>query len=294
MRVQALSEDELFHVLTFLGARELLAASHCCASWRALADDPTLWRRQCAELWRDKAYVPVRFQEAAAESSVVSAVTPLERKQAYWHSLRDARRTQLRVEELCAFTWERVATDVEGELPGHTERADPAHVLGDVCTFTQLRTKPYGVMMAMPGRAGYGIAGGAMKWKISQHRHPSSEGGLLVTCVSNGPPVLLQEEEDEDEVWADDDQFYPPKPVWRTPSWGWRMQNHFACYSMIGTTVRFREEIRRVRSLQLRKQQPRVWHYVSASSEEDQEGEEGEGEEEEEQEQENREQTLTR
>ena len=56
------------------------------------------------------------------------------RKAAYFLSIRDSRRPELRGDELCAFTWERLRNDANVDLD-YMERADPSEVLGDVCHF---------------------------------------------------------------------------------------------------------------------------------------------------------------
>ena len=53
------------------------------------------------------------------------------RKAAYFLSIRDSRRPELRGDELCAFTWERLRNDANVDLD-YMERADPSEVLGDV------------------------------------------------------------------------------------------------------------------------------------------------------------------
>ena len=67
-------------------------------------------------------------------------------------------------------------------------------------------------------------------------------------CVSNGPLEEWAGGGPQDSTDSDDDDgsYYPPKPVWRTANWGWKCRNHFATYTMIGTSAEFREELEKV------------------------------------------------
>ena len=199
--------DELFMVFTFLPACDLMAASHTCREWQGFADDPALWGKLCACLWSGKAYVPRAYIQEGGDAA-------MPRKQAYFLSARDAFRSDLRVEELCSFTWERIRNDADIDLHNHTNVADPSLILGDVCAFRAETGQRRGVMEALPGVDGFGIVGGDMIWKMSQR--PDHRTGQLVTFVSNGPihQYMPTEEPDSDE---DDGHYYPPKPVWRTP-----------------------------------------------------------------------------
>ena len=108
-------------------ATDLLRCSHVCSEWRAQADDPAFWKRMCAKLWTEKAYVPAKFIATQGEDA-------LPRKVAYFASIVDSHRSELRTEELCSFTWERLRNDADVDLD-YTERADPSDVKGDVGHF---------------------------------------------------------------------------------------------------------------------------------------------------------------
>eukprot|EP01048_Picozoa_sp_COSAG05_P001147 COSAG05_NODE_37_length_27688_cov_18.080394_19_plen_209_part_00 len=125
--------DELFTVFTFLGADDLLKASHVCCEWRDYADDRALWLRHCACLWEGKSYVPQQFLQ-------VTGSRALPRKKAYFQSRRDACRSGLRVDELCQFTWERIRNDATQrrnenvDLDEHTQNKDPSRILV-ICSY---------------------------------------------------------------------------------------------------------------------------------------------------------------
>jgi hypothetical protein len=146
---------------------------------------------------------------------------PPQGKMALFASIVDRKRTELSSSELCQFTWERISNDANVDL-GYTDRADPESTLGDVCTFHPCEGRPHqGTMSAVPGVPGYGITGGAMKWRLSRLLHRRT--GSYVTCVSNGP-IDDFGPEDGDDGAGQHQHYYPPKPVWRTPNWGWKMR----------------------------------------------------------------------
>eukprot|EP01052_Picozoa_sp_SAG31_P033559 SAG31_NODE_3811_length_3861_cov_3.645401_1_plen_313_part_00 len=247
---QLLGEDELWAAFQQITeGKALLLCSHVCRAWRAAADEPALWRRLCARLWDGRAYVPRRFTESLPGGNV-AGWRPYS-KAAYFASIRDAERTELTADELCQFTWERVANHALNlDVWSHAELASPAAVCGDVCVFSAAKgKKDRGSMVATEGHPGRGITGGTMKWRISRLWHP--QANAFVTCVSNGPPDFreaLEADGDGDDSDEDDDysRYYPPKPVWRTKNWGWIMANDYATYSMIGTTLEVREDITKV------------------------------------------------
>ena len=160
-------------------ATDLLRCSHVNKEWRAQADDPTFWKRMCAKLWTGKAYVPRAF-------IVEEGASALPRKQAYFASIAGSDRSELRTDELCSFTWERLRNDAPVDL-SYTERADPSDVKGDVCHFRPSAKHPNrGLMSSLPGEAGFGIGVGEdMRWIIS--RLVDRRTRELVTCLSNGP-----------------------------------------------------------------------------------------------------------
>ncbi len=181
-----LSDLELWSIFNCVEeAVDLLRCSHVSSEWRAQADDPAFWRRMCAKLWTGKAYVPRVFIVEQGDGA-------LPRKTAYFKSIVDGIRSELRAEELCAFTWERLRNDAAVDLD-YTERADPSDVKGDVCHFRPSSKHPdRGLMSSLPGESGFGMgAGEDMRWIISKLVDRRTQ--RLVTCLSNGPlnPVRL-------------------------------------------------------------------------------------------------------
>ena len=229
--ISILSDLELWHICSMVDeAADLLRCPHVSAEWRAQANDPCFWRKMCAKLWTGKAYVPREFI-VEADAGELNA---LPRKAAYFASIRDSRRSELRTEELCAFTWERLRNDADVDLD-YMERADPSDVKGDVCHFRpSLRHPNRGLMSSLPGEEGIGMGSSSdMKWLISKLLDRRTQE--LVTRVSNGPIEQWGGSgggggghgsgDDSDD---DDGHYYPPKPVWRTANWGWKCRNHFA------------------------------------------------------------------
>ena len=111
------------------------------------------------------------------------------RKAAYFLSIRDSRRPELRGDELCAFTWERLRNDANVDLD-YMERADPSEVLGDVCHFRlSKRRSDRGLMSSLPGQLGFGIgSGGDMKWLISKFLDRRSGQFVTYVLVAQPPP----------------------------------------------------------------------------------------------------------
>lgn len=260
-----LGDHELWCALTKLDPNSLVAAAGACRAWQRLADEDALWRWQCAAMWAGKSYVPSRFLEPG-----------LPRKEAYFAALRDSRRTELMSEELSAFTWERCWTGMGNPREGELE-ADPRKLVGDIVEFTETRrlevqgdlrrypclmgrldedsdstsdgddamediaapvaqesaTTVYCGRMRVLRAGASGLGSGPMRWCMLARQDAT---GANVSFVANGP----------DAPGEDDDffgSFYPPKMVRRTPLWGWAMQNDWATYSLIGTTVAFRNEL---------------------------------------------------
>lgn len=273
--IHILSDLELWHIFSLIpDAADLLSCSHVSCEWREQADDPQFWGKMVAQLWTGKAYVPRAFIiEADADG-----LTALSRKASYFASIRDAERSELRADELCAFTWERLRNDADVDLD-YLDRADPSDVKGDVCHFRPSpRRQDRGLMSSLPGESDFGIGHGGggedMKWMISKLRDRRT--GELVTCVSNGPVEEWggQVGGSGDASDDDDGHYYPPKPVWRTENWGWKCRNHFATYTMIGTSASFREELEKVVRSRLVRRDGRAMthtmdHWPSSSDDDD-------------------------
>eukprot|EP00746_Dinoflagellata_sp_MGD_P030684 gnl/MRDRNA2_/MRDRNA2_172866_c0_seq1.p1 gnl/MRDRNA2_/MRDRNA2_172866_c0~~gnl/MRDRNA2_/MRDRNA2_172866_c0_seq1.p1 ORF type:complete len:293 (-),score=32.93 gnl/MRDRNA2_/MRDRNA2_172866_c0_seq1:53-931(-) len=270
-----LGEHELWLTLTQLDVFTLLQVATSCRQWQVLANHDALWKRQCAEAWSGKSYVPQRF------------VNPfgMAQKRVYFEAIRDSRRTNLSSEELCTFTWERTWTRA-GRDEDDAE-VDPRNLLGDIVEYTETHRKTlrlcrseraelgegteddhrypdleaaatggssadgvvgvatvhYGRMRVIAeGHAGLGP--GSMRWCMTPRMDRRS--GALVSYVANRPDDMNEDTDDDNSDDSEEDVFngfYPAKAVRRTPQWGWTMQNDFAKYCMVGTTIAFRQDL---------------------------------------------------
>lgn len=99
----------------------------------------------------------------------------------------------------------------------------------------------YGRMRVIAaGRAGLGAD--TMGWCMTtrQSGMDSARVSYIANCHDELSEHEDEEEEDHGSVFG---SFYPPKAVRRTAQWGWTMQNAWARYCMVGTTVEFRRQL---------------------------------------------------
>jgi len=88
------SASPLEHVASFLRDHCVAEILPCVSSFFAsVSTSDAVWGARCGRLWQGKIYVPERFFSAER------------RIDAFWSSLKDAKRAAITPEELCAFTW---------------------------------------------------------------------------------------------------------------------------------------------------------------------------------------------
>lgn len=84
------------NVITFLSPGELVKCTLVSSLWNEVANSSYVWDIMCDRLWFDKVYVPAEFKQAKKDGAS---------KSAYWNSIKDAKRLNIRPEELSEFVW---------------------------------------------------------------------------------------------------------------------------------------------------------------------------------------------